>query len=228
MAYHQPFQITGFHSCDKVVGLEVLNGRSFLTPSVNDWDWLGEGVYFWEQNPLRALEYAEESAIGLQHNKKPITTPFVIGAIIELGNCLNLTEPTSLQIVKQAHDSLKEAHLRSGEPMKENNGPKRELDCAVIKYLHTIREKAGDTPFDTIRSPFHEADLLYENANFSARLHIEICVKNLAQIKGYFLPMPIIDYNPYLNREFNKEDYLRQHPETAAKLAKKQAKKRGF
>src|SRR6185369_9057757 len=112
MAYHQPFQITGFHSCDKEVGLKVLNGREPLDASTNDWDWLGEGIYFWEQNPVRALEYAEESAVGIQYNRKRIRTPFVIGAIIELGHCLNLVEPTSLQIVKQAFESLKQAHER--------------------------------------------------------------------------------------------------------------------
>lgn len=226
MAYHQPFQITGFHSCDREVGLAVLNGKDVLKPSINDWDWLGEGIYFWEQNPLRALEYAEESAVRLQYNKKPINNPFVIGAIIELGNCLNLIEPTSLQIVKQAYESLKETHKRSGEPMKENSGPKRELDCAVIRYLHTIRERAKESGFDTVRSPFHEAGLLYENANFSARLHIEICVRTHAQIKGYFLPMPLHEFNPYLNKDFDKEEYLKLHPDKAAFLAERSAQRK--
>jgi hypothetical protein len=90
LAYHQPFQITGFHSCDREVGLRVLNGKDQLILSDNAWDWLGSGIYFWEQNPARALEYAIDSAEGRQKNKVAIKTPFVIGAIIELGNCLNL------------------------------------------------------------------------------------------------------------------------------------------
>ena len=85
-----------FHSCDKEVGLKVLNGKAELKPSTNPWDWLGDGIYFWEQNPERALQYAMESSQNVQFNKKPIKTPFVIGAIIELGNCLNLVEPESL------------------------------------------------------------------------------------------------------------------------------------
>lgn len=75
MAYHQPFQITAFHSCDKEVGLKVLNGDMSLLPSNNSWDWLGRGVYFWEQNPGRALEYAIECAQGKQKNKTPIKRP---------------------------------------------------------------------------------------------------------------------------------------------------------
>lgn len=98
MAHHRPFQVMGFHSCDKSVGIKVLNGEIQLKPSTNPWDWLGDGIYFWEQNPERALQYAIESSQHVQFNKTPIEVPFVIGAIIELGNCLNLVEPESLSI----------------------------------------------------------------------------------------------------------------------------------
>lgn len=74
-----------------------MNGNQ-LTASTNEWDWLGPGVYFWEQNPARALEYAIDSANNKQKNKVRIATPFVIGSIIELGNCLNLLESFSLTI----------------------------------------------------------------------------------------------------------------------------------
>lgn len=74
-----------------------MNGNQ-LTASTNEWNWLGPGVYFWEQNPARALEYAIDSANNKQKNKVRIATPFVIGSIIELGNCLNLLEPFSLTI----------------------------------------------------------------------------------------------------------------------------------
>lgn len=182
----------------------MLNGKMPLNPSDNKWDWLGGGIYFWEQNPGHALKYAMDSANGKQKNKIPIKTPFVIGAIIELGNCLNLVEPTSLDVLRQAHAGMKEAYQNSGEPLPVNKKANRELDCAVIKYLHETRKRSGDKPFDTIRSAFHEGDLLYEGSNHTARLHIEICVINPEMIKGYFLPMPIEEFNPYLNKDFVK------------------------
>ena len=225
MAYHQPFQITGFHSCDREVGLKILNGKDSLVQSENDWDWLGHGVYFWEQNPLRALEYAEESAAAIQFNRKRIKTPFVLGAIIELGNCLNLIEPTSLELVKEAYESLRLTSERSGEPMKVNDDAKRELDCAVIKYLHHTRVLSDKPSFDTVRSPFHEGELLYETANFSKRFHIEICVRKIECIKGYFLPMPLEDFNPYLNKDFNVDEYLANNPDKALKLEQMKAER---
>ncbi|MFT3949632.1 MAG: hypothetical protein QM763_21895 [Agriterribacter sp.] len=198
MAYHQPFQITGFHSCDREIGLAVLNGKKELNHSNNDWDWLGGGVYFWEQNPMRALEYAEECRSGAQKNKIPVKTPFVLGAIIELGNCLNLMEPMSLGIIESAHNALKEVYKNSGEKLPINKGANRKLDCAVIKYVHETRRETNQQPYDTIRCPFQEGLPVYETSNFTKRLHIEICVINRDLIKGYFLPRPIADFNPYL------------------------------
>jgi hypothetical protein len=181
--------------------LKVLNGEEPLISSDNIWDWLGSGIYFWEQNPARALEYAIECAPGKQKNKIRIKTSFVIGAIIELGNCLNLLEPFSLNIVKEAYNGLEKAIKESGEKMPVNKAPNRALDCAVIKYLNGVREISNELPFDTIRSSFQEEGELYPGSNFTSRLHIEICVRNVDLIKGYFLPMPIEDFNPYLNKK---------------------------
>ena len=202
MAYHQPFQITGFHSCDRELGLRLLNGSDELRPSDNPWDWLGPGVYFWEQNPYRALAYAEEAACKHQKFSGKIKTPFVIGAIIELGNCLNLIEPNSINIVKEAHCSLSETVCASGEDMPVNKGANRRLDCSVIKVVHQTNRNKGISRYDTIRSPFQEGGPIYEGANFKDRLHIEICVLNTSLIKGYFLPRPVEEFNPYLNKEF--------------------------
>jgi hypothetical protein len=131
-----------------------LNGEDQLIASDNTWDWLGPDVYFWEQNPGRAFEYATEVAKRTQKNKKPIKTPFVIGAIIELGNCLNLLEPDSINIVKNAHDSLEELVSLSGNPMPVNKGANRQLDCAVIKYVHQSHRQNKLKPYDTLRCIF--------------------------------------------------------------------------
>jgi hypothetical protein len=203
LAYHQPFQITGFHSCDREVGLRILNGDDELRVSTNPWDWLGPGVYFWEQNPARALEYAIEVAKGAQKNSGPIKTPFVIGAIIELGNCLNLIEPNSINIVKQAHTSLEQLINDSGQKMPVNKGANRKLDCAVIQMVHETNKRLDIPVYDTIRSAFIEGDEIYPGSNFTERLHIEICVINTSLIKGYFLPRPIKEFNPYLHKDFN-------------------------
>ncbi len=156
MAHHRPFQIMGFHSCDREEGLSVLNGKTQLKPSNNIWDWLGEGIYFWEQNPKRALEYSIESATKKQFNKVPIKTPFVLGAIIELGNCLNLIEPESLTILKEAYKGLEQIYKEAGKQMPKNEADNRKLDSAVFKHLHKSRIDNSKLGYETIRCALPE------------------------------------------------------------------------
>lgn len=203
MPYHQPFQVIGFHSCDRDLGFRLLNGSDELRPSNNPWDWLGPGIYFWEQNPFRALTYAEEAAGNNQKFSGKIKTPFVVGAIIELGNCLNLIEPNSINIVKETYADLYASSRSVGEQLPTNKGANRQLDCAVIKYLHQLNKRKAEPPYDTIRSPFHEGGPIYTGANFTDRLHIELCVLTPTMIKGYFLPRPVNRFNPYLEKQFN-------------------------
>ncbi len=183
--------------------MRLLRGSDELRPSDNPWDWLGPGIYFWEQNPRRALTYAVEGAQKQQKFSGQIKTPFVIGTIVELGKCLNLIEPGSINILKEAHTRLVSMLRESGAQLPENKGANRQLDCAVIRYVHESNKKLGVPAYDTIRSPFHEGGPIYEGANFTDRLHIEVCVRDPATIKGYFLPRPVEKFNPYLTKEFN-------------------------
>lgn len=55
-----PSIVIGFHGCDASVRDGVLTGELDLQPSRNSHDWLGAGVYFWEQNYARAEEWAQQ------------------------------------------------------------------------------------------------------------------------------------------------------------------------
>lgn len=96
-----PSFIIGFHGCDKSVADKVLSGKNPLRKSNNSYDWLGHGIYFWENNPQRALEYAESLKANPTRCKEKITKPAVIGAIISLGHCLNLLDSKYLKHVKE-------------------------------------------------------------------------------------------------------------------------------
>lgn len=198
MPHHHPFSVIGFHSCDKEVGLRVLNGNDDLLPSTNKWDWLGHGIYFWEQNPYRAFEYAKENAEGKQFNKSKIETAFVLGAHIELRNCLNLVENQSLSILSEAFKGLEKLMKEAGQPMPKNKGSNKALDCAVIQYIHQSNKDEGIAMYDTVRCAFQEGAEVYPGATVSQRLHIQICVLNPECIRGYYLPRPVAKFNPNL------------------------------
>jgi hypothetical protein len=184
----------GFHGCDKEVGERVLQGGiRHLHKSENEYDWLGHGIYFWENNPERARQFAEERKGFPRSGKKPITTPFVIGAVIDPGNCLNLLESNSLRLLEDVYQFLREAHETARIPMPENKVDakthellRRNLDCAVIESLHTSNKERGVREYDTVRGVFVEGSCLYPNSGFHKRNHIQICVRNAQCIMGYF------------------------------------------
>jgi hypothetical protein len=38
----------GYHGCDRNLAGRIVAGETELKPSENAWDWLGHGIYFWE------------------------------------------------------------------------------------------------------------------------------------------------------------------------------------
>lgn len=65
----------------------------------------------------------------------------------------------------------------------------RELDCAVIEWTHEWMRQANKREFDSVRGVFWEDNCLYPNAGFREKDHIQICIRNIDCIKGYFLPL---------------------------------------
>jgi len=180
--------VLGYHGCDLSVARRVAVGDDQLLPSRNAYDWLGGGLYFWEDSPARALRWAREEA---GRNSGKVQTPAVLGAIIDLGNCLNLIDTEHLDHVKAAHQAYLSLCAVSGLLPLQNKGRDlraRYLDQAVFETLHQLRAQEGQPPFDTVRAFFVEGDLLYENAGLRALDHVQICVRDPRSILGFFLP----------------------------------------
>ena len=186
--------ILGFHGCDEEIAFKVVNNKTSLRTSENEYDWLGHGVYFWENSPSRALEYATFLKNNPGRAKSPIKNPAVIGAVIQLGFCFDLVDFEMLQILKSGYDVFEIAWKNEGKSLPVNREVGntgdlllRELDCAVFETIHHIRTKSIMPPFDSVRSVFWEGASLYPSAGFKEKNHIQICIRNPNCIKGYFL-----------------------------------------
>lgn len=177
--------VLGYHGCDEKVAESLLSGNDFQ-PSTNDYDWLGPGVYFWEANPIRGLEFAEEI---MRLDRGPnIKIPAVVGAVVDLGLCLDLTTSAGIQ---QIGDSYKElARIASTAervlPKNSKNLLLRKLDCEVVKFLHGVRKANSLPQIDTLRGVFVEGDPLFDGSGFYEKTHIQICVCNPECVKGVF------------------------------------------
>ena len=199
--------VLGYHGCEIDIAKKVVNRELSLSPSDTSYDWVGPGIYFWESDPLRAWEWAKQrSADGDYQN------PAVVGAIIDLRNCLDLLNRTDQEMVKSAYSSFVQFCEKSGKSLPKNTNMKkggdkdrraRALDCDVIKHLHKMLEFQMDDEvdqttsyFDTVRGMFTEGDELYPGAAFYHQSHVQIAVRNPDCIKGVFFP-------PELDRKFD-------------------------
>lgn len=120
-----------------------------------------------------------------------VITPAVIGALIDLGNFLNLIDMEALGLVKAAHDAYLEICRVSATQPARNRGPDlkaRHLDCAVMETLHRLREQKNLPAFDAVRGFFIEGSPLYTDSGFREMDHIQICVRAPKHIVGYFWP----------------------------------------
>ncbi len=188
-----PSFVLGFHGCDHEIAERVFSGKCHLKASTNDWDWLGNGIYFWENNPQRALSYAESLMKHPERRKGKMTKPAVVGAIIDLGYCLNLLDEKSIHLVSEAnliYEGLCEfkgvAFAKNKIKDESGNSLVRVRDCSVIETLHAYRSEHSKPNFDSVRGMFTEGSPLYENAGFHRKNHIQLCIRNPNCIKGYF------------------------------------------
>lgn len=202
MSSRQTGLVLGYHGCEKETAERVLLGDAFK-PSEKDFDWLGPGAYFWEGDAVRAHEWAT--------NRKPprdFKEPYVVGAVIELRNCLDLTRREGIAALSFSYLSF-EAGQRKGKlamPVNEDmkagrQGDKlyRRLDCAVIRHLHQNIdddqqawvdggrvEPSPPARFDTVRGMFPEGEQAYEGAGFQTHTHTQIAVRTPDCIVGVF------------------------------------------
>jgi hypothetical protein len=201
----KPHFVLGYNGCDRDDGESALRSEApdGLVPSNNGYDWLGTGIYFWEADPVRAHEWAlETSARHVRRNKDKGTPiklrrPFAVGALINLGNCLDLTTVEGVEILTEGYESyladfkeLRKASIGLTLPANKRTADGKMLaylDDQVINYTCRHYEKQRGQPIDTVRALFPEGDKVYPGSQFRKKTHTQICVRKPASaIMAYF------------------------------------------
>ena len=147
---------------------------------------MARGAYFWEADPVRAWEWADWK-VGRGDFEKP----FVVGARIKLGKCLDLTNREDHVVLAEGYNALVLQQHERGEELPRNKKVHAEdrdyvlsyLDCAVINHNHDYMVEINETPFDTVRGVFTEGNPVYPDARFRDKTHIQIAVRNPSLIR---------------------------------------------
>ncbi|WP_341843504.1 hypothetical protein [Chitinophaga caseinilytica] len=186
----EPGLIIGFHGCDQFVRDAVASGRDVLWKSENEYDWLGHGYYFWQNNFERAFEFASHPP------GKPVSErPAVLGAVLSLGNCLDLTDKKCIKVVEDIYREFSLTRFIEDKTLSTNKSigasPDlllRNLDCEVLEFLHAKMKRENVPPYDSVRGVFVEGKPIFEGAGIYDKTHAQICIRNPNCILGYFVP----------------------------------------
>ncbi|OEK07587.1 hypothetical protein A8C32_17470 [Flavivirga aquatica] len=191
--------LIGFHGCDESARDELLTKPKNVKISEKPFDWLGHGFYLWENNYDRALEWAKH-----KQKRGKIKKASVIGVVFTLDYCLDLIDSEFIKMLSIYYQLMEKDFSSIGKELPKNKDVKedehkdlliRELDCAVIQYLHQkIKEEIKSDKntsikeFDTARGVFTEGGPAFPGAGIQKKSHIQICIRNMDCIKGFFLP----------------------------------------
>jgi hypothetical protein len=209
----RPNLIIGFHGCDKYAAEALINDPNTIKISDEPHDWLGHGMYFWENNQERARQWAVERQL---RKKQPVADAAVIGAVLQLGYCCDLTDSRFIGLLKEHYKAMEDFYSKSRTPLPVNrdlptdphkNKLLRVLDCTVIEFMHNYfaEQYAKDIKaqgfsdlkiFDSTRGVFTEGGPIYSGAEIFEKTHIQICIRNSNCIKGFFLPRKEIEFLP--------------------------------
>ena len=172
--------VYGYHGTSRSRAERIITEG--FQPSTNGYDWLGTGVYFWQDAPNHALHWAR---------KMYRQEPAVIKSRLRLDNtCLDLLDMADIDnpdFWTDSYNRFREMYLITGEslPVQNPNIPgKRYLDCAFFDYLRTAVEQDPEPEsIGLIRSAFVEGNRIFLNSAICDKTHVQISVMNLDLIE---------------------------------------------
>ena len=164
-----PRTVIGYHGCSKEAAEQILVVRRFL-PSQRAYGWLGEGVYFWEYAPYRALDWA------IVKCDRKGDQPAVLQATIHLGRCLNLLDIRHVPNLERTYRKFFASIGEERIPVNTDQGA-HFLDRAVID-AYCRGAGVSSRPHQTVRGSFAEGEPIYPGSKTLKKAHAQIAVRD--------------------------------------------------
>lgn len=154
----------GFHGTSEEAAQRIL--VSGFEISRNEYDWLGDGAYFFQDAPVRAMEWARQR-FG--------DDAAVIGAEIDLENCIDLLDIRWQGVIRQDYVRYRALLREVGAPLPRQTRGAHRLDRSVINADALKREGLH---VSTIRAAFAEGEPLFPGSALASRSHVQIAVRD--------------------------------------------------
>jgi hypothetical protein len=169
-----PRNVVGYHGCSTESAEKIIAEQQFMS-SQRAYDWLGEGVYFWEYAPYRALDWA------ILKCDREGGRPAVLKATIKLGRCLNLLDIEHIPGVREAYRSFAHKLDPARIPRNTDSGA-HFLDRLILDaYCRRVDMRSGSL-VQTVLGSFAEGEAIYPGSKILEKAHTQIAVRDVACI----------------------------------------------
>ncbi len=169
-----PTEVIAYHGTSGKSAERIL-AEGFVA-SVNRYDWLGDGSYFFQDVPgfpHTAHEHAWSWA-GKQH----VRDPAVISAKIELLDCLDLLDLGWSSRLRLLHDELSDRARMMGIQLPNQAGGNHGLDRMLINYAARVLADCGK-PVRSVRGCFGEdTRAAFPGSSLFDLTHVQIAVRD--------------------------------------------------
>lgn len=194
------FWACGFHATDGDAAALIRQPIDFRE-STSEGDWLGRGIYFWQDAPHWPWEWLDQKADRnsdfrqrlQQHGKA------VIGVLIDLADCLDLLDTYWNDVISSsvdsAHTRLADLKKALGQPMPTQDwdpeAPRwNPLDSALINFVTEDLAEELRIPFTAVRCPFIEGTPFFRGSALWTKAHVAISLREPTAIKAMWQEAP--------------------------------------
>jgi hypothetical protein len=170
--------VYGYHGTSRVRAKSIIENGFRL--SDRGYDWLGPGVYFWQDAPQRALEWAMK-----YHPDDPVVIRSSI--LFEEGKTMDLLDTRWFPSLSERYAdyvaSFLESELRIPE-QDPNQSKKHYLDHSFLDYISLIINRCSPGRISVIRAAFTEGNPIYLNSAIHDLSHVQISVRDRKYIQN--------------------------------------------
>lgn len=202
-----------YHGTSREAAQKILDERRFKV-SRNFGDWLGPGVYFFENSPLKALAWTQIK--GWIPNCTADASPVVLETTIDSDECFDLFKTENIQLLKsiarmaEAEGIVAPEQSQKAPVLKDHNGTRRRIPSGskvshdryefanifdeklVVLTLAALKEHDGRI-FRAVRFPFWEGRQVRKGSYFFDHTNVQVCIFDYSAIPEYSSMKPMED-----------------------------------
>ena len=143
--------------------------RDGFLSSDNDYDCIGNGVYFFEDGLTQARAWAKRAHPG---------EPAVVEADVRLEDCIDLKDSVGwVPVLARAHDELLRISRVQGVPVPRQTSREHRLDREVVELTVAILERGG-MRIRSVRGVFAEGPPAFPGSFLSEGSHVQVAVRD--------------------------------------------------